>query len=143
MGIESDAILPPSHIENEPLSPDQPVRFIWDKTIKKSSHNEKMKARILLQVLDDRDSYNLVPDEDFEKTSLDHTFDQAYKTLRQKFKSQQGSTLWANRNVVRSQRARRTSRKKYVSSTILLYLVDDVLSSFSAPETQASQYCTP
>ena len=114
MDIESDDKLPPSHEENQLLSADQPVRFIWEKTIKKSTHNEKMKARILKTVLENRDLYNLIPDEDFEKTSLDHTFDQAYTTLRQKFKSQQGHTTWTNRNAVRSQRARRTSRKKYV-----------------------------
>ncbi|KII95249.1 hypothetical protein PLICRDRAFT_34090 [Plicaturopsis crispa FD-325 SS-3] len=115
MDIASDKNLPDSHIEGTVLEPDQPVRFVWDKTPKQSVHNGRMKARVLADLKARRRQYKHVPDKEFSKKTLDSAFDQAYITFRQKYKSQRDSavaTTYRKKEDTKAQKARRLSRKK-------------------------------
>jgi hypothetical protein len=47
LGVNPEDGLPPSHHEGLPLSAKEPVRFVWEKTIKQSKHNAQMKERVL------------------------------------------------------------------------------------------------
>src|SRR5215471_5264632 len=88
MKLENDKNLPDSHFEGADISADDPVRFIWDKTPKQSVHNGRMKTRVLDDITANRMLYMHVPEKEFSKKSLESAFDQAFTTLRQKFKSQ-------------------------------------------------------
>ncbi|KAI6047444.1 hypothetical protein EDC04DRAFT_2623348 [Pisolithus marmoratus] len=115
MHLDSDKQLPDSHLEGTPLGPDEPVRFVWDKTPKQSVHNSRMKERVLKDLKANRRIYKHVPDKEFGKKSLEAAFDQAFVTLRQKFKSQRdASTAKAHRKRedTKAMRARRLSRRK-------------------------------
>ena len=117
MMLESDKELPDSHVEGTALEPDEPVRFVWDKTPRQSVHNGRMKERVLKDLKMSRKLYRHVPDKDFGKKTLDSVFDQAFVTLRQKFKAQRDESAaraHRQREEVKAQRARRTSRRKVV-----------------------------
>jgi hypothetical protein len=122
MQIESDKNLPDSHIEGTPLPPAEPIRFVWDKTPKQSVHNGRMKARLLADLKANRRLYKHVPDKEFSKKILDSAFDQAFVTLRQKFKAQRDASIAMNlkkRAAMKAVKARRLSRKKAVSVSFL------------------------
>ncbi len=117
MQIDSDKNLPDGHVEGAILEPSEPVRFVWDKTPKQSVHNGRMKARVIADLKANRRMYKHVPDRDFGKKSLDSVFDQAFVTLRQKFKTQKDA--WAALNAKKREdskamKARRLSRRKIV-----------------------------
>ncbi len=118
MKVKLSEDLPDSHIEGEPLDANEPVRFVWDKTTKQSIHNAEMKKRIIADLKTRRRLYKHVPDKDFNKKTLDTGFDQAFTTLRQKFKAQRDETA-AHHNKRREEakalKARRRERKKHVS----------------------------
>ncbi|KAI0320686.1 hypothetical protein OF83DRAFT_1103745 [Amylostereum chailletii] len=114
MNIEPDEDLP-RYTEGLPLESNEPVRFVWEKTTKQSEHNAKMKVRILAELKANRRLYKHVPDADFQKAVLEPTFEQAYLTLRQKFKTQTDANV-ANvvkmREKNKAMKSRRNSRKK-------------------------------
>ncbi|KIJ70102.1 hypothetical protein HYDPIDRAFT_172008 [Hydnomerulius pinastri MD-312] len=115
MQLESDKYLPDSHEEGTTLGPDEPVRFVWDKTPKQSVHNGRMKERVLHDLKASRGLYKHVPDKEFGKKSLDSVFDQAFVTLRQKFKAQRDASVAKShkqREDTKALRARRLSRRK-------------------------------
>ncbi|KAF9247344.1 hypothetical protein BU15DRAFT_84857 [Melanogaster broomeanus] len=102
MVLESDKDLPDGHVT------DEPVRFVWDKTPKQSE-------RVLKDLKANRQLYKHVPDKDFGKKTLDSVFDQAFVTLRQKFKAQTDASVAKSckqREDIKAQRARRLSRRK-------------------------------
>ncbi|KIJ20295.1 hypothetical protein PAXINDRAFT_68206 [Paxillus involutus ATCC 200175] len=115
MMLESDKDLPDSHVEGTPLGPDDSIRFVWDKTPKQSVHNGRMKERVLKDLKANRQLYKHVSDKDFGKKTLDSVFDQAFVTLRQKFKAQRDASVAKShkqREDIKAQRARRLSRRK-------------------------------
>jgi hypothetical protein len=117
MMLESDKDLPDSHVEGTPLGPDDSIRFVWDKTPKQSVHNGRMKERVLKDLKANRQLYKHVSDKDFGKKTLDSVFDQAFVTLRQKFKAQRDASVAKShkqREDIKAQRARRLSRRKIV-----------------------------
>lgn len=118
MQIASDKELPESHVEGASLGPDEPIRFVWEKTPKQSVHNGRMKQRFLADLKAKRRLYKHVPDKEFSKKTLESAFDQAFVTLRAKFKAQNDTTAALNlkrREEVKAMKARRLSRKKAVS----------------------------
>lgn len=122
MRIDNDKLLPDSHIEGTPLLPTEPIRFVWDKTPKQSVHNSRMKARFLADLKAKRRLYKHVPHKEFGKKILDSAFDQAFVTLRQKFKAQRDASFAYNlrkREAMKAVKARRLSRKKTVSYSTL------------------------
>jgi hypothetical protein len=119
MQIDSDTGLPESHAEGAPLESNDTVRFVWDKTIKQSVHNGRMKSRILADLKSNRRRYKHVGDKDFNKKSLEAAFDQAFITLRQKFKAQKDESVALHlkkREDDKATKSRRLSRKKLVGT---------------------------
>ncbi|KAG0709780.1 hypothetical protein DFH29DRAFT_885778 [Suillus ampliporus] len=115
MHLEDDKRLPDGHAEGMVLGPNDPVRFVWDKTPKQSVHNGRMKERVLQDLRAHRHLYKHVPDKDFNKKSLESVFDQAFVTFRQKFRAQRDTSVANNqkqREDVKAMRSRRLSRKK-------------------------------
>ncbi|EIW82327.1 hypothetical protein CONPUDRAFT_143750 [Coniophora puteana RWD-64-598 SS2] len=115
MQLENDKALPDSHVEGTTLGPDQPVRFVWDKTTRQSVHNNRMKTLVLRDLKENRDRYKYVPEKDFNKKSLDTTFEQAFVTLRQKYKAQRDESVartYKQREDTKARSSRRASRKK-------------------------------
>lgn len=119
MGLDDDKELPDSHIEGVNLPAEQPVRFVWDKTPKQSPHNAQMKSRVIADIKAKRRRYKYVPDKDFNKKTLESVFDQAFTTLRQKFKNQRDAAAardYKRRDNLKALKARRLQRKKLVGS---------------------------
>ncbi|KZT74277.1 hypothetical protein DAEQUDRAFT_682045 [Daedalea quercina L-15889] len=115
MQLSDDKSLPNSHIEGEPLPMGGPVRFIWEKTSKQSSHNAAMKRRIIVDLQANRAMYKHVPEKEFARKNLENVFDQAFTTLRQKFRAQRDTTAAFHnkrREDQKALKARRLSRKK-------------------------------
>ncbi|RDB22541.1 hypothetical protein Hypma_010034 [Hypsizygus marmoreus] len=115
MQLEHDKELPDSHAEGVPIGPNDPVRFVWDKTTKQSVHNARMKARVIADIKANRRLYKHVPDKDFGKKILDAAFDASFVTFRQKFKAQRDEALALHhkkREEAKAQKARHMSRKK-------------------------------
>ncbi|KAL0577067.1 hypothetical protein V5O48_004910 [Marasmius crinis-equi] len=116
MGLESDKDLPDSIPEGQTVGPDDPVRFVWDKTTKQSVHNGRMKTRILEDLKENRRRlYKYVHDREFSKKTLDAAFDQYFTTLRQKYKAQKDDTAaehHRSRENTKAMKARRLQRKK-------------------------------
>ena len=121
MMLDTDKDLPDSHVEGTPLGPDEPVRFVWDKTPRQSVHNGRVKERVLKDLKANRKLYKHVSDKEFGKKTLDSVFDQAFVTLRQKFKAQRDDSAaraHKQREELKAQRARRVSRRKVVCNTV-------------------------
>ena len=121
MRLVTDKELPDSHVEDEPLPDDQPVRFVWDKTPKQSVHNKLMKKRVISSLKDRRKRkpriYKYLSDADFKEKKLEDSFDQVFTTLRQKFKAQRDEFSAQNlkrREDHKAMKVRRLSRKKAV-----------------------------
>ncbi|EMD40805.1 hypothetical protein CERSUDRAFT_149244 [Gelatoporia subvermispora B] len=115
MSLNNDKQLPDSHVEEAPLGPDQPVRFVWDKTPKQSPHNAAMREYIVSDLRANRSLYRHVSEEEFSKRSLEAVFDQAFITLRQKFKAQRDAAAALNYKIKedhKAMKARRLGRKK-------------------------------
>ncbi|KZT12562.1 uncharacterized protein LAESUDRAFT_668330 [Laetiporus sulphureus 93-53] len=115
MKLDNDKELPSSHKESQRLGPEEPVRFVWSKTPKQSSHNAEMKKWVIADLKANRNLYELVPEKDFTKKNLDSVFDQAFTTLRQKFKAQQDSAAASHlkqRENQKAKKSRRLGRKK-------------------------------
>jgi len=125
MGCGDDKELPDSHPEGVALGPEDPLRFVWDKTTKQSVHNARMKARALADIKANRRMYKHVSEKDFSKKTLDAAFDQSFTTLRQKFKAQRDAATavaFKKREDIKARNARHLSRRKLVSR--ILYFVE-------------------
>lgn len=125
MRVETDKELPDSHAEGVPLGPDDPVRFVWDKTTKQSVHNSRMKTRIMNDIKENSQLYKHVPRKDFTKKVLEGVFEQCFVTFRQKYRAQRDALTAQNlkkREDAKARRARRVSRRKIVSSFRDMYL---------------------
>lgn len=108
----------PETFEGDSLGDEDPVRFDWSKTTRKSAHNARMKQRIIADIIAHRTTlYKYVPERDFDPKVLDAGFDQAFTTMRQKFRTQQDEAM-AQHNRAREEqkalKARRKDRKKSV-----------------------------
>ena len=118
MRVKSDKDLPESHVEGVTLPESSPIRFIWEKTAKQSPHNAAMKKRFLADLkAKQKRLYKYVPEKDFNSKTLDAAFDQAFTTLRQKYKAQKDETLARNYRIREDQKAlknRRNVRKRNV-----------------------------
>ncbi|KAI0307266.1 hypothetical protein B0F90DRAFT_1686735 [Multifurca ochricompacta] len=115
MGVGPEDELPPSHHEGLPLSDHEPVRFVWEKTIKQSKHNALMKERILADLKASRRVYKHVPEADFTSKTVSSAFDQAFSTFRQKYKAQIDPTVLLTaktREDLKATKSRRLHRKK-------------------------------
>ena len=121
MGITEDDPLPPNHIEGAPLTDDEPVRFIWARTVKQSQHNTRMKKRVVNDLIEARELYEHVPQDDFTAENLDLVFDQTFSTSRSKYKAQTDANVAQKRKekeINKMIKARRTNRKRAVSTMI-------------------------
>ena len=117
MALKSDKNLPDGHVEGQPLQDDQPVRFVWDKTPKASSHNAAMKIRIIKELRQNRDQYKDIQDSEFNDKTLESAFEQVFSTFRSKFKTQRDDVVAANakqREETKATKSRRVRRKKAV-----------------------------
>ncbi|KAI9066763.1 hypothetical protein FKP32DRAFT_1589288 [Trametes sanguinea] len=115
MKLKPDDDLPESHFEGAPLLADEPVRFVWNKTVKQSAHNAAMKRRIVNDLKANRSKYKHVEDKEFNKKNLETVFDQVFTTLRQNFKAQSDTTVairLQRREDQKALKARRLQRKK-------------------------------
>ncbi|KAK7695962.1 hypothetical protein QCA50_000601 [Cerrena zonata] len=116
MGLKSDKNLPDSHVEGQQLPDDRPVRFVWDKTPRGSSHNAAMKIRVIKELKENRvQQYRYVPESEFKDATVEGCFDQVFSTFRAKFKTQRDEAVAANRKQreeTKAQKSRRVKRKK-------------------------------
>lgn len=121
MRITEDDPLPPNHIEGAPFTDDEPVRFVWGRTVKKSQHNARMKKRVINDLIEAREHYEHVPQDDFTAENLDMVFDQTFSTLRTRYKAQTDTNVAhkrKEREINKMIRVRRTNRKRAVSASI-------------------------
>ena len=121
LGVNPEDGLPPSHHEGLPLSAKEPVRFVWEKTIKQSKHNAEMKERVLADLRANRRLYRHVPEADFTPKTVSSAFDQAFSTFRQKYKAQLDPTVSLTvktREEHKAMRSRRLHRKKFVRISV-------------------------
>ncbi|KLO15883.1 hypothetical protein SCHPADRAFT_848902 [Schizopora paradoxa] len=111
MGMDHDKSLPSSFREGDTLRDDEPVRFVWEHTTKKSIHNANMKKRIVSDIIANKALYPLVSEDEFTKDILDSVFEQAFTTFRTKF-TNQASARQSQTDDKKAQKARRQGRKK-------------------------------
>ncbi|KAF8195723.1 hypothetical protein K438DRAFT_782156 [Mycena galopus ATCC 62051] len=119
MGLPSSSSstpLPDAHTEGAPLEPPAPVRFVWDKTTKQSAHNGRMKLRILDDFRDTRKRlYKHVPEKECAKKVVDSAFEQAFTTLRQKWRTQRdvgAAERQRDREDAKARKSRHVARRK-------------------------------
>jgi len=118
MGTSEDDPLPANHIEGAPLTDDEPIRFIWVRTIKKSQHNTRMKKRVINDLIENKELYEHVPQDDFSEDNLDMVFDQTFSTLRNRYKAQTDVNVAQKRKekeINKMIKTRRANRKRAVS----------------------------
>ncbi|KAI9512250.1 hypothetical protein F5148DRAFT_1165091 [Russula earlei] len=95
LGVSPEDELPPSHCEGLPLNDNEPVRFVWEKTIKQL--------------------YQHVPEADFAFNTVSTAFDQSFSTFRQKYRIQIDPTVLLTvktREEQKAMKSRRLHRKK-------------------------------
>lgn len=117
MSISDDDPLPANHIEGAPLADDEPVRFIWARTIKKSQHNTRMKKRVINDLIENRGLYEHVSQDEFTADNLDMVFDQTFSTLRSRYKAQTDANVAQKRKekeINKMIKTRRANRKRAV-----------------------------
>ena len=122
MSITEDDPLPANHIEGAPLGDNEPVRFIWVRTIKQSQHNTRMKKRVINDLIDARELYEHVPQDDFAVENLDMVFDQTFSTLRSRYKAQTDANVAQRKKkkeINKMIKIRRANRKRAVSTLTL------------------------
>ncbi|CAE6434395.1 unnamed protein product [Rhizoctonia solani] len=111
MALNAHEALPPSHVEDQP-APEGIIRFVWEKTPKSSPHNGRMKQIVIEDLQRSRHLYPLVPTADFAAPLLDACFDQAFTTLRGKWRIQCGEPGLETKVEAKAKRTRRHNRKK-------------------------------
>lgn len=122
MSISDDDPLPTNHIEGAPLANDEPVRFIWARTIKQSQHNIRMKKRVINDLMENKELYKHVPRDEFTTENLDIVFDQTFSTLRNRYKAQTDANIAQKRKekeINKMIKTRRANRKRAVGAPIL------------------------
>ncbi|TBU32889.1 hypothetical protein BD311DRAFT_749918 [Dichomitus squalens] len=115
MKLKHGEDLPASAFEGVIPAVTEPVRFVWTRTTKQSAVNATMKKRIVSDIKANRHKYKHVPDNDFQKKTLEAAFEQVFTTLRQKYKSQgdaTAATKLQRREDHKALKARRLHRKK-------------------------------
>jgi len=115
ISLEDD--LPPSYYEGLPLCDNEPVRFVWEKTIKQSKHNALMKERVLADLRAHRKLYEHVPEADFTLKAFSYAIDLAYSTFSLQYKVQIDPTVSVTvktREEQKAMKSRRFHRKKLV-----------------------------
>ncbi|KAF5390640.1 hypothetical protein D9757_002659 [Collybiopsis confluens] len=117
MQVQADQKIPDNQPEGMAHDASQPLRFVWDKTVKQSVHNMHMKSFVLEDIKQNRQLYMELPDRDFSKNILESAFEQTFTTLRQNYKSQQDLWHSKSRSDQRAQNSRRLARKKTKLST--------------------------
>ncbi len=123
LGVNPEDGLPPSRHEDLPLTAKEPVRFVWEKTIKQSRHNAQMKECVLADLRANRRLYKHVPEADFSHKTVSSAFDQAFSTFRQKYKAQLDPTVSLTvktREEQKAMKSRRLHRKKFVRASVEL-----------------------
>ncbi|CCO30644.1 hypothetical protein BN14_04674 [Rhizoctonia solani AG-1 IB] len=148
MGLNPHEALPASHVEDQP-APDGIIRFVWEKTPKSSPHNGRMKQIVIEDLQRSRHLYPLVPTADFAAPLLDACFDQAFTTLRGKWRIQCGEPGLETKVEAKAKRTRRHNRKKsklnhriaartnlhqFAHATFEPALIPDVMSSESSED---------
>lgn len=127
MAINEDDPLPGNHIEGAPLADDEPVRFVWARTIKQSQHNTRMKKRVIGDLMENKGLYKHVPQDDITADNLDMVFDQTFSTLRSRYKGQTDVNVAQKRkdkDINKMIRTRRANRKRAVGFSTSLYFRD-------------------
>ena len=122
MSISDDDPLPTNHIEGAPLADDEPVRFIWARTIKQSQHNIRMKKRVINDLMENKELYKHVPRDEFTTENLDIVFDQTFSTLRNRYKAQTDANIAQKRKekeINKMIKTRRANRKRAVGAPLL------------------------
>jgi len=122
MAITEDGPLPANHIEGAPLTDDEPVHFIWGRTVKQSQHNARMKKRVINDLIGSKGLYEHVPQEEFTAENLETVFDQTFSTLRSKYKAQTDANVAQRRKekeINKMIKTRRNNRKRAVSALAL------------------------
>ena len=125
MSISDEDPLPTNHIEGAPLADDEPVRFIWARTIKQSQHNTRMKKRVTSDLMENKELYKHVPRDDFTTENLDTVFDQTFSTLRSRYKVQTDANIAQKRKekeINKMIKTRRTNRKRAVGTPLFSLL---------------------
>ncbi|KAJ7638999.1 hypothetical protein FB45DRAFT_904458 [Roridomyces roridus] len=115
MDLENDKTLPDSHLEGLRLDPPNAVRFVWEKTTKQSTHNGRMKNRVVDDFRDRRHLYKHVADREFNKKIVDTAFEQCFTTLRQKFRTQHdvvAASRHKEREGTKARKSRHVARRK-------------------------------
>ncbi|KIK67979.1 hypothetical protein GYMLUDRAFT_36783 [Collybiopsis luxurians FD-317 M1] len=115
MQVDADQNLPDSQPEGVTYDVSHPIRFVWDKTVKQSVHNMRMKTFVLDDIKLNRRLYKELPERDFSKNILESAFEQNFTTLRQIFRTQRDTTEAEHiksRGDQRAQNARRMARRK-------------------------------
>lgn len=140
LGVNPEDGLPPSYHEGLPLGIKEPVRFVWEKTIKQSKHNAQMKERVLADIRASRRLYRHVPEVDFAPKTVSSAFDQAFSTFRQKYKAQLDPTVSLTvktREEQKAMKSRRLHRKKFVRTSVEL-ISPFTFTGFSRSESNGS-----
>ncbi|KAF8759871.1 hypothetical protein RHS01_02001 [Rhizoctonia solani] len=88
--------------------PEGVIRFVWEKTPKSSPHNGRMKQIVIEDLQRSRHLYPLVPTADFAAPLLDACFDQAFTTLRGKWRIQCGEPGLETKVEAKAKRTRAT-----------------------------------
>ena len=125
MSISDEDPLPTNHIEGAPLTDDEPVRFIWARTIKQSQLNTRMKRRVIGDLMENKELYKHVPRDDFTTDNLDVVFDQTFSTLRSRYKAQTDPNAAQKRKkkeINKMIKTRRANRKRAVGAPIFSLL---------------------
>ena len=126
MSIIEDDPLPADHIEGAPLAGNEPVRFVWGRTIKQSQHNTRMKKRVINDLMEKKELYEHVPQDDFTADNLDMVFDQTFSTLRSRYKAQTDANVAQRRKekeINKMIKTRRANRKRAVSALGVLVVL--------------------
>jgi hypothetical protein len=121
MSISDEDLLPANYIEGAPLADDEPIRFIWARTIKQSQHNTRMKKRVISDLVENQELYKHVPRDDFKTDNLDIVFDQTFSTLRSRYKAQTDANIAQKRKekeINKMIKTRRANRKRAVGVSI-------------------------
>ncbi|KAF9782915.1 hypothetical protein BJ322DRAFT_1073300 [Thelephora terrestris] len=115
MSTGEDDPLPANHIEGAPLADNEPVRFVWGRTIRQSQHNARMKIRVIGDLMENKGLYKHVPNDDFTMDNLDIVFDQTFSTLRSRYKAQNDANVAQKRkkkDINKMIKIRRANRKR-------------------------------
>jgi hypothetical protein len=141
MNLSSDKALPDSH-DGSMLPPSSPVRFVWTQTVLQSSHNLAMRKHVVDDLIRHRLRYKRVPDSEFaDRKALESVFDQAYTSLRAKWRAQRNPGFAQHerlREEIKSVKARRAVRKKAVCIDIFMFCMHGANLRYSS-ETNDSQ----